>query len=369
MIEFQGSTANNIVLETRGDPWGVMRDPLEQDPERRYKLGFYGQPPGDPTLKDPVARGAFFASVAEAHGMYAAYSPDGIHWTYDEELLVPRAGDAGVLACDPLSGRYMVASRRHNSLMDYFTLGWKQWRRVIALSTSENFAAWTPLETVLKPDEFDDQGVELYQMVPFVYGNQYLGILWVQYSTELSGMEWVTARDLGHWRRVGRREAFLSVGSPGSWDGGWAACGLSPPALKGDTLYMWYSGKPQGHGTACQFTSAIGLVTLGRDRFVALRCGIGGGEMMTEPVEVVGARLFLNAMCLFGRVEVRIVDDFAVSEGYDFEACNGLECGDEMDCEITWGDDRRDLAPFAGRKICLHMRSDNATSLYAYRFG
>ena len=86
---------------------------------------------------------------------------------------------------------------------------------MIALSTSDNFAAWTPLETVLKPDEFDDEGVELYQMVPFVYGNQYLGILWVQYPTELSGMEWVTARDLGHWRRVGRREAFLSVGSSG----------------------------------------------------------------------------------------------------------------------------------------------------------
>lgn len=57
--------------------------------------------------------------------MYAAHSPDGIHWTYDEELLMPRAGDAGALTCDPLSGRYMVASRRHNSLMDHFTLGWK----------------------------------------------------------------------------------------------------------------------------------------------------------------------------------------------------------------------------------------------------
>lgn len=25
LIEFQGSKANNIVLETRGDPWGVFR--------------------------------------------------------------------------------------------------------------------------------------------------------------------------------------------------------------------------------------------------------------------------------------------------------------------------------------------------------
>ena len=368
LYEFRGARANNIVLALRGDPWGIIRDPLEQDPQKRYKLGLYRQPPGDPGSTDAATRGQYCASVADRHGFFAAYSPDGIHWTLDDRLLVPRAGDAGAWTCDPLRGRYIVTSRRYNSLIDHFALGWKGYRRVIALSTSADGQHWSTLETVLKPDAFDADGVQLYQMVPFVYGNQYLGILWVMHPTELSGMELVAARNPGHWQRVGRREEFFSVGPPGSWDAGWAACGLSAPALKGDTLYMWYSGKPQGHGTGGNFTSSIGLLTLGRDRFVALRCGIRGGELMTEPVEVKAPQLRLNAICLFGRVQVRVVDDYTVPEGYGFDACNGLQHADQFEAPITWGEASRDLSPFLGKKVRLHFRADNAASLYAYRF-
>ena len=64
---------------------------------------------------------------------------------------------------------------------------------------------------------------------------------------------------------------------------------------------------------------------------------------------------------------MRVIDDFAVAEGYDCEACEGLEHGDETDCEVSWGG--KDLAPFVGRKVRLHIETDNATSLYSYRFG
>ena len=364
LCEFQGSKANNISLATTADPWGVMRDPREEDPQRRYKLGLYHQP--TPPKED--AGVSENSGIDHRGGMYAAYSPDGIHWTFEDRLLVPRAGDAGVVVHDPMQGRYIASSRRHNCLMDHFVLEWKQYRRVIALSTSEDFVHWTQLRTALRPDEYDETGAQLYQMVPFVYGNQYVGILWVWHPTELSGMELAAARDLDHWRRVGRRgEEFFSVGAPGSWDGGWAACGLTPPALKDDALHLWYSGKPQGHGTRGNFSSAIGLLRLRRDGFVALRCGIRGGELMTEPLEVTGPNLSINAICLFGRVQVRIIDDVSVPEGYDFAACNALESRDETDCPITWGAERRDLTPFVGKKIRLHIQADNATSLYSYR--
>jgi hypothetical protein len=180
-------------------------------------------------------------------------------------------------------------------------------------------------------------------------------------------MELASARDIYHWERVGRREEFFSVGSPGSWDMGWAALGLSPPALKEDTLYMWYSGKPQGHGTQGNFNSSIGLLTLRRDGFVALRAGTRGGELMTEPIEVTGPRLSVNATVLFGELRVRVIDDVEVPEGYSLEECNGLARGDRVDAPITWGDNHRDLRPFVGRKIRLHIQTDNATSLYSYR--
>ena len=91
-------------------------------------------------------------------------------------------------------------------------------------------------------------------------------------------------------------------------------------------------------------------MTLGKDRFVALRCGIGGGELMTEPIEVIGPRLGVNATCLFGHLQVRVIADASVPEGFDFESCNGLSRGDETDCEITWGQERRDLTPFVGQE-------------------
>ena len=365
--EFEGSKKNNIVLATNGDPWGIMIDPLESDPARRFKLGLYYQPPGSPGAKDPAARSEFMRSVIDQYGMYVCSSPDGITWSFQDKLLVGGAGDAGSLIFDPLRRGYAATSRRYHNLADHFVLEWRNYRRVIAVTTSDDFSSWTPLQTVLKPDEFDETGVQLYQMVPFVYGNQYLGLLWVQHPTELSAMELASAREIHAWKRVGKREEFFSVGAPGMWDMGWAALGLSPPALKGDTLYMWYSGKPQGHGTQGNFSSAIGLLKLRRDGFVALRAGIGGGELMTEPIEVRGPHLAVNATVLFGSLRIRIIDDVEVAKGYSFEECNGLVHDDSIRAEITWGAERRDLSPFIGRKVRLHIQTDNATSLYSYR--
>ena len=240
----------------------------------------------------------------------------------------------------------------------------------IALSSSEDFVHWTPLRTIVKPDDFDDPRDQLYVMAPFVYGNQYIGFIGMLHSaTELGPVQLATARHLDHWQRVGRREEFLPVGSPGTWDGAWSSLSANPPALVGDTLYMWYSGRPQAHGTEGNSTSSIGLVTLHKDRFVALRCGIQGGELMTEPIEVIGPKLGVNATCLFGHLQVRVIAEASVPEGFDFDSCNGLARGDETDCEVTWGQERRDLTPFVGRSIRLHFRVDNATSLYAYRTG
>ena len=383
LVECEGSSANNIVYPTQDaqfgmDPWGILKDPHEPDPARRYKMGMYQQRPAPDMPEeapgaDAVARNAhrkiLFDKIRDQHGMYAAVSPDGIHWTLEHHNCVPRAGDAGTLVYDPMRRRYLAVSRRYETIMDHFVLEWKQYRRVIALSASDDFVHWSPLKTVLKPDDFDDPRDQMYVMTPFVYGNQYIGFIGMLHSaTELGPVQLATARDIDRWQRVGRREEFLPVGSPGTWDGAWASLSSNPPALLGDTLYMWYSGRPQAHGTEGNFTSSIGLATLRKDGFVALRCGIRGAELMTEPVEITGPRLSINATCLFGKVQVRVVDDVGVPEGYDFESCNGLERADATDCAITWGQER-DLTPFVGKKVRFHIQAQNATSLYSYRTG
>ena len=114
--------------------------------------------------------------------------------------------------------------------------------------------------------------------------------------------------------------------------------------------------------------SSIGVLTLRKDGFVALRSGIRGGDVMTEPVTVTGPKLYLNAYSFFGNVRIRILHDGAAAPGYSFEECNGLEKADETDFPVTWGPGQKDLAPFAGKKVRLHIQSDNATSLFSYRF-
>ena len=178
IVACEGSRANNIVYPPPGvhyglDPWGVVKDPQEQDPSKRYKMGMYQQrptadaPQETPTM-DRQARNALrkvlFDKIRDHHGMYAAFSPDGIHWQLDDRNYVPRSGDAGALVYDPMQRRYLATSRRYETLMDHFVLEWKQYRRVIALSSSEDFVHWTPLKTIVKPDDFDDPRDQLYVM-------------------------------------------------------------------------------------------------------------------------------------------------------------------------------------------------------------
>ena len=327
IVPVDGSAANNIVYPTPEtpaawglDPWGVVKDPHDPNPSRRYKMGMYQQRPSEQEsdIETPnmtreeknKARKTLLRAIRDRHGMYAAFSPDGIHWTSGEKILVPRGGDAGALVFDPLSRGYIASTRRYQTIMDHFVIGWKGYRRVIALSTSRDFVHWTPLKTVLKPDDFDDPRDQMYVMTPFAYGNQYIGFIGMLHSsTELGPTQLASARDLQNWRRVGRREEFLSVGSPGSWDGAWSSLSGNPPILRGNTLHLWYSGRPQAHGTSGMWQSSIGIATLRKDGFVALRSGIRGGDLMTEPVEVLGPKLYLNALSLFGRVQIRVIED------------------------------------------------------------
>ena len=103
----------------------------EQDPSKRYKMGMYQQrptadaPQETPTM-DRQERNALhkvlFDKIRDHHGMYAAFSPDGIHWRLDDRNYVPRSGDAGALVYDPMRRRYLATSRRYETLMDHFVL-------------------------------------------------------------------------------------------------------------------------------------------------------------------------------------------------------------------------------------------------------
>ncbi len=250
IVAWQGSTATNIVYPPQGtsgfgiDPWGIVKDISDPNPAKRYKMGGYQQRPSDVPKTDntntPEERQTYMRSISDRHGMYSAYSPDGLNWTMNDPLLIPRGGDAGALTYDYAKKRFLAITRRYNCVDDHFVLLWKKYRRVIAISTSDDFETWSPLETVLKPDDYDADRDQMYDMVPFAYGNQYLGFVWMFLTDQDQGItELTTARELDCWKRVGRRESFLPVGTPGSWDDGWATCAANGPILKDGKLYIF----------------------------------------------------------------------------------------------------------------------------------
>ncbi len=387
LFPWQGSRANNIVYPTpetppeQGSlhPWGIIKDDFEEDPARRYKMGYYQERqaavPRAGKSASPEERRRYFESVLERHGMYSACSADGIRWTLADEPSIKRAGDGGAVVSDPAERRFIAVSRRAGTIADHSILQWKRYRKVVALSTSADFVSWTPMVTVQKPDALDDAGDQFEMMTPFAYGNQYLGLLAVFYtSTGQGAVELLAARDIRRWHRVGRREQFLPIGSPGAWDNGWVSSSLNPPILKDNTLHIWYSGMRR-HGSDERFQAAIGLATVRRDGFVGM-CTGGDGELMTEPVRVEAPRLFLNASVFDtkkssenGRIRVRVVCDAEVPEGFELEDCNGLKRDDQTDFEISWGPGRADLTRFVGTEVRLHFQADGPGVLYSYRFG
>ncbi|NIA28308.1 MAG: hypothetical protein GWP06_00170 [Actinobacteria bacterium] len=91
LIEFQGSTDNNIVLTNYGhhDLYSpsVIKDGGDPDPARRYKMIWWDFPLGDEGYRDD--------------GMCVAFSPDGIRWTKypGNPVLHANKSDRSAMSC------------------------------------------------------------------------------------------------------------------------------------------------------------------------------------------------------------------------------------------------------------------------------
>ena len=168
-----------------------------------------------------------------------------------------------------------------------------------------------------------------------------------------------------HWERVGRREPFLPGGPVGSWDSVWVSFACNQPHVVGDQLWLYYHGRSTGHRVAPAY-GAIGRTVIGRDRFVALAAGRDEGQLVTEPVEVGGEQLLVNAACIGGELAVEVIgDDGRVLPGYERSSCQPL-AADSIDWRVTWAE-REDLRVLVGQQVRLRFWLRNGR-LFAYRF-
>ncbi|MBI3921955.1 MAG: hypothetical protein HY318_11110, partial [Armatimonadetes bacterium] len=265
--EYDGSTANNIVIpphyhEGKSHWESVLEDPLDPDPERRYKaLGW-----------------SSFDWDGPRSGIYTAVSPDGLHWSHSPDPVFryhPRpgsadlgpVGDAHCLMIDTVQRRYVAFLRYlpHRSL-----------------SFSEDFLHWTQPEIFLWSLHWAD---EFYSNAGFVYGDQYLGLLSIfDLRPERHDMNcWlISSRDCRRWERCPSEAPLLACGEVGEWNRFICHNGGSPPIRVNDRLYIYYRGAPRRHGPYegtddGKSPICVGLATLRVDGFASLNASFDGG--------------------------------------------------------------------------------------------
>jgi hypothetical protein len=334
-LSFEGSKRNNLIRIGIDNPEGVgvLHDPDDPDPVRRYKAFFWDRrvsPPDDPTgVNEELAKAPKeppgLADAQRAGGMWVAFSPDGIRWKTHGPVLRQGSDTTHTILYHPQRRRYVAYGR----------MGFG---RRVALTESIDGLTWSEPKLVLECDDRDGPAGQVYGMPTDRYQGLYIGMFWMyregtdaRIDTQLA-----CSRDGIRWQRVADRQTFLPNAPVGSWDDGMSRIGRGINVV-GDTIYLHYSmvngphRSPKFPNPQRQFPPAIGLVTLRRDGFVSLDAGDKVGSVTTRPFRLPADKLFLNADASAGSVSVQVLDPA------DKVRCESLPItGDQLRAEVPW---------------------------------
>jgi hypothetical protein len=207
-------------------------------------------------------------------------------------------------------------------------------------------------------------------MTPFNCGNLNLGLLerWPNAGFGAT-CELICQREGGEWRRVAPGVPFLDVGPEGAFDRVLIYPTHNPPIRIGDRLFIFYTGGGARKNPNQGIPMAIGVATIGVDRFAGLACWRGKpeGRVVTKPLVATRPQLEVNIESLELK-PIRIAlasEDGAVIPGYDF-ADSQIEVGpSSIYTPVRWKE-RADLSELRGRKIRL-MFEISGGILYGFR--
>jgi len=271
LYDFQGSKANNILSEIKGDTvWtNILLDPDDPDPARRFKAIGYGG--GGRTILERDSQA----------GIAVAFSADGLQWS-EGTTVMDGWKDVTDLDCvlpvrEPTTGRWV----------GFFRPRTRPKRRFIGYSESDDFIHWTYPRMLLAPDAEDTHWTEFYGMAAAPISNRRIGLLWVyQNHPEHSVMtnELVYSRHGIDYARVMPRHQFLPLGQDGETDSrrAWPTRLLE----RDDEILIYYNASNVEHGSDRVDETTAGWMQRGR---------VAEGE---EPVHAIGlARLPWGHFC------------------------------------------------------------------------
>ncbi|MCP4643523.1 MAG: hypothetical protein GY851_23950, partial [bacterium] len=337
LVDYLGSTANNIVLWPKGDlidaPTVIaVPDPT---PECKYRMYYHGRNP---------------------NGIRTATSPDGIHWTMQDGVCI-ESGDRSAAYYDTERGAYCVITRVPERGI-----------RTCGLWESKDGETFEFIGEVLAADDRDPEETQLYGMIPFNYEGIRIGFLEPFFiPTRKLNTQLAYSLDGHAWHRACDRQTFLEYGSDGSWDQAWVTPSQNPPIRVGDTLYIFYQGRQTLHWAVEPYghIGSIGLALLRPDGFVSLDAQCAPGSVITAPLLLNGTTLHLNAVARPGSVTVDVLEESgAPVEGFTRGDCVPLENTDTLDHTVAWKHGR-DLTALKGKPVRLQFHIQ-AAKLYSF---
>ncbi len=363
-LSFEGSTKNNLIAIGIDNPEGVgvLHDPFDADPARRFKAFFWDRrvaPPDDASgVDDALAKIPLdppgLTEAQRAGGMWVAFSPDGLRWTTHGPILPCYSDTTHTIVFDPRREKYLG-------------LGRMGFGRTVALTESDDALHWSEPTRVLACDRLDGPGGQIYGMPVDRYEGLFVGMFWM-YREEIDAKidtQLAVSRDGRRWRRVADRQTFLPNAPEGSWDDGMSRVGRAINVLD-DTIYLHYSmvngphRSPKYPNVTRKFPPAIGLATLRRDGFVSLDAGAEAGTLVTRPFALPQGGLHLNADATHGRIDVAIVD----SEGQVRLTLPPVS-GDQARCKIADAEQLREVSTESPVQLRITLQQ---AKLYSYWF-
>jgi len=325
---------------------GVLKDPRDPDPARRYKMGFVSI---ERNYTGP--RPDVFHSK-ERRGLGVAASPDGFHWKLIDNWTTEAVCDGpNHWMFDPARQRWVLYGRTKfkpaDIMADCLLDPWCKrywWGRSVTRIESDDFLNWDITDpaagpVVLTPDIRDPLGTEFYSMHVFPYESVYIGLIQVyhiQQGNNTLDVQLAVSRDGIKFTRVGDRSPFIPLGDVGSWDRFNQSLANNDPIAVGDELRFYYGGRTYRHGGYVGPDKGvsggrIGCATITRDRFVSVGASFEGGEILTRPMNLVGNTLHLNAKCDYGEIIIEVLDktDAVIAKSKPAQA-------DALDIPIEW---------------------------------
>lgn len=380
---------------------GIVLDPHEEDPNRRFKAVYTGfRPDAD--------------DVAE---VVAATSGDGVHWRVCPEAPVlgrsgSRLDDVIILHYDPYA-RIFVMNTRHYDMYavarnlnspvvggftpPYYPADWRRMnKRRIWQAESADLIHWgEPYPVATPEDGFDGLDETFYGLCQYPVGGIHLGFLTTfHYTVNTMDVRLMGSRNGKTWKHLNKGQPFIAPSGGGAWDAHLVTL-PSKPIEMGDELYVYHGGAknhhdwyfaarregldvPEGRDPG-EVGYGLGLAKLRRDGFASIEANaVRRGIFITRPLISGGTRLVVNAKCRAGgSIAAEIVDaNDEVVPGFGKEACD-VFTGDATRHTFSWGgkaavpvgETSRASYPQAefGRMRKVRFYMDNA-ALYGFGF-